>query len=595
MAQEGTNSENSGDEVLVKFTLVEDDLVGKEHKSESLSWDNYGPGISAGDFDNDGDMDVYVSARFSHLEWEDSQNHGMFIQTTFGHQMLFENKGDFVFKDVTNSSGLNDDFDNDGLTDSTSLSGVWGDYDSDGHLDLYVSEFGHTNGKYAGGKENILYHNNGDGTFTDVTDIAGVGNSGRSTVAQWVDYDHDGDLDLYSLNYGFYELKETSAQGETNILYQNNGDGTFSDVTLKAGLSGSSEFSDILGEPFQTDLVRADLAAGTSSSPGIYSDSSAGSGMSWAALWFDADGDGWEDVFIASDFGISPLYHNNGDGTFSVVTTEAGMSITGTGMGLDAGDYDRDGDLDICQSNYGPNYLWQYQNGTFVEVGDEAGLNIDAAYPVHWVCDFFDYDLDGDLDIFFSVGQIQPYMSQQDNTFWINNGDGTFSEMAYELNLLPSSIEKTQGASIADFDNDGDLDIIAGNSNAPIRIFENQAEMTGRHWLMIDLNGQYSNIQGIGAEVIVWVDNQPYVQQKFACSGSFGCGDERLHFGLGDATMVDSVVVNWPSGRTTIIFDVDVDQVLIIDEKVPNSQDLVAFGSLVFTAIILFIWRHLKG
>ena len=112
---------------------------------------------------------------------------------------------------------------------------------------------------------------------------------------------------------------------------------------------------------------------------------------------------------------------------------------------------------------------------------------------------------------------------------------------------------------------------------------------------MIDLNGHYSNIQGIGAEVIVWVGDQPYVQQKFACSGSFGCGDERLHFGLGNTTVVDSVVVNWPSGRTTEIFDVEVDQVLIIDEKIPNSQDLVAFSGLVAIAVVLFIWRHHRG
>ena len=288
MAQESSNSTIDEDS-LVRFTLSEEFLEGTYSKTESLNWDYYGPGISAGDFDNDGDMDVYVSARFSHLEWEDSHNSW---STSFGNQLLFENKGNFKFVDVTEKAGLNDDFNGDGISDSTSLSGVWGDYDSDGFLDLYVSEFGHTNGKYQGGRENILYHNNGDGTFTDVTKTAGVGNSGRSTVAQWVDYDHDGDLDLYSLNYGFYELKETTAQGETNILYQNNGDGTFSDVTLKARLSGSSYYSEILGEPYQTDLLRADLAAGTSSSPGIYSDSAAGSGMSWAALWFDSNGDG---------------------------------------------------------------------------------------------------------------------------------------------------------------------------------------------------------------------------------------------------------------------------------------------------------------
>ena len=184
------------------------------------------------------------------------------------------------------------------------------------------------------------------------------------------------------------------------------------------------------------------------------------------------------------------------------------------------------------------------------------------------------------------------YNSRQDNTFWINDGDGTFTEMAYELNLLPTSTEKTQGASIVDFDNDGDLDIITGNSNAPIRIFENHADLTGRHWLMIDLIGSKSNIQGIGAEEIVWVGDQPYVQQKFACSGSFGCSDERLHFGLNDTTMIDAIVVNWPSGITTEIYDVNVDQVLIISEYVPEPPNLAAFSVLVLASFVLFVWRH---
>ena len=594
MAQEAENSENNED-ILVKFTRIEPELVEKNKEDAPLDWNSHGPGISAGDFDNDGDLDLYISARFSHLDWEDNQNPEILVKATFGYQMLFENKGDFSFKEITNKSGLINDYNGDGISDSTSVSGIWGDYDSDGYLDLYVSEFGHTNGKYAGGKENILYHNNGNGTFTDVTKIAGVGNSGHSSVAQWVDYDHDGDLDLYSLNYGTYLDSVNEAEGETNILYQNNGDGTFSDVTFNARISGSSVFSESIGEPLESGIERTDLAAGTSSSPGIYRDSDAGSGMSWAALWIDYDRDGWEDVFIASDFGISPLYHNNGDGTFSVVTRDAGMSVTGTGMGLDAGDYDRDGDLDICQSNLGPNYLWQNQgDGTFLEVGEEAGINTPQSNPVHWVCKFFDYDLDGDLDLFFTVGQISTYYSEQDNTFWVNNGNGTFTEMAFELNLIPTHSEKTQGASIADFDNDGDLDIITGNSNAPIRIFKNNAEMTGRHWLMIDLNGTYSNIQGIGAEVIVWVGSQPYVQQKFSCSGSFGCSDQRLHFGLGNATLIDSIVVNWPSGRTTVMYDVTVDQVLVISEYVDQPPDLVAFSLIIFTSLFLFMWRHYR-
>ena len=594
MAQEADDLDNDLETPVIEnwFTWVEPVLIEVNRFEESLDWNSYGPGISAGDFDNDGDLDLYVSAKFSYLDSEDSQSSTKSIKSSFGYQRLFENKGDFSFKDITNKSGLYLDNNEDGIPESTSLSGVWGDYDSDGFLDLYVSQYGHINGKYAGGEANILYHNNRDGTFTDVTNIAGVGNEGHSSNAQWVDYDHDGDLDLYSLNYGIFGESELEAEGETNILYRNNGDGTFSDVTFEARLSGSYVFSDTNGEPLKTDVVRADMVAGTSSS-NFNDESDAGSGMSWAALWIDYDGDGWEDVFIASDLGISPLYRNNGDGTFSVATSDAGMNINGAGRGLDAGDYDRDGDLDICQSNRGSNYLWQNQgDGTYIEVGEEIGIVSSEATPANWACEFFDYDLDGDLDLFFSVGQINPYFSNQDNTFWVNQGNGTFTEKAYELNLIPSHFEKTQGVSIADFDNDGDLDIITGNSNSRIRFFENHADLTGRHWLMIELNGTYSNIQGIGANVTLLVGDQLYVQQKFACSGSFGCSEERLHFGLGNTTIVDSIVVNWPSGRTTVMYDVPVDQVIVIPEYVPKPPDLVAFSGILFTSLFLFIWRH---
>ena len=572
--------QTANSDMLVRYTRHI--LDSGDESLTDLDWTSYGPGISTVDFDSDGDLDLYVSAVFSHLDYQPAQ--GNAIDAGYGAQMLFENTGDLEFRDVTAASGLVIETDERSLIGDTSVSGAWGDYDSDGHPDLYISRFGHTLDREVAGMPNILYHNNGDGTFTDVTSKAGVSNSGHSTSAQWVDYDHDGDLDLYSLNYGYMYPDDSTVEDETNILYRNEGDGTFSDQTNAAGLSGSSDFSPVNG---------AFLITPTESPGSIdqeqYGDW--GSGLSWSAVWFDYDQDGWEDVFIASDYGISPLYRNAGDGTFEMVTAQAGMSLTGSARGADAGDYDGDGDLDLCQSNFGRNYLWNNQgDGTFIEAGLEAGLGDSSS--MHWVCDFFDYDLDGDQDLYFSVGRTNPPYSIEDNELWVNGGEGTFTDMALELNLIVYLDEKTQGSVIADLDNDGDLDIVAGNTNAPIRIFENLAEMTGRHWLLIELRGESSNSAGIGAEVRVYVDGEVQVQQSIACSGSLGCGDDRLHFGLNLTGDIERVVVDWPSGAKSVVEDVAANQILVIEERFAREVDIRAYLGLVMASLLLFIHLH---
>ena len=586
--------------------------------------DSFTPGVSWGDYDNDGWIDIFITSNFNGSNLD-----------SFSSPYLMRNNGNGTFTDTTVESGLS--------FESQSLSGVWGDYDNDGDLDIYISEFGTgyatrgvviekeyldrlegnenaTEGQnWDVGKENKLFQNNGDGTFTDVTEYANVGNPGHSTEAQWIDYDLDGDLDLYSLNWGIYlgdnhitiEGVIGTAQSETNILYRNNGDGTFSDVTNSAELWGGAFVESELPEPGTTTrshLARVDVAAGLSSGQSMMTDSPKGTGMSWAALWFDHNMDGYPDVFIASDFGISPLYLNDGDGTFSVYTVEAGLDIPGTGMGVDAGDYDLDGDLDLCQSNFGPEYIWMKENNSYEQVvntekfassGIIAGTR--GAIQTTWVCEWLDYDNDVDLDLFLSAGTVDLYISKTDNVMYLNtgnwsNGEGQFVDVLNEVGLFTVSEEKTQGAGFADFDNDGDLDLLLGNSNQPIRLFENLADeqVPDNHWLILDLVGTESNRQGVGAFVqVIGEDNVKQHTFLYACSGSFGCSDDRLHFGLGDSETV-SVKIWWPSGNVDEYNDLKVDRILTLYENPDTSNHFGIVLMLGFVGLLGYI-LHRKG
>ena len=592
-----------------------------EHLTDTES---FSPGISWGDYDNDGWVDIFITANFNGSDL-----------TSFSKPHLMHNNGDGTFSDTTLEAGLS--------YDSQSLSGVWGDYDNDGDLDIYISEFGTgyatrgiaipqeyidrmegnenaTEGEqWDVGKKNKLFQNNGDGTFSDVTEFAKVGNPGHSTVAQWVDYDLDGDLDLYSLNWGIYlgdnhitiDGEVGTARSETNILYRNDGDGTFSDVTNEAEIWGNNVSESELPEPgipLSSALSRVDVAAGISSGGNLMDESPDGTGMSWAALWFDFNMDMYPDVFIASDFGISPLYLNNGDGTFTMHTVEAGLNIPGTGMGVDAGDYDLDGDLDLCQSNLGPEYIWMrdgdsYQQvvntDKFAETGIIAGTR--GAIQTTWVCEWFDYDNDVDLDLFLSAGTVDFYISARDNVMYLNSGnwsdgEGNFVDVLHEVGLFTSAQEKTQGAGVADFDNDGDLDLLLGNSNQPIRLFENLAneQVPDRHWIILDLVGIESNRQGVGA--FVQVTGEDNVKQNtilYACSGSFGCSDERLHFGLGSSEKI-SVKIWWPSGNVDEYTDMKVDRIVTLYENPDTYNPLGIVVMLGFVGLLTYI-LHRKG
>ncbi len=603
----GAVQSSGADPLGVEFTDVSN-ITGLYNLSSGplSNWASYGPGTSWGDYDGDGDLDLYVTARFDQfgMETEESFAEGTdqsvidaaIVENRVGQTFLMRND-DGQFVDVSVAAGVK-------LVNSTAIGASWADFDGDGDVDLYISNFGAAD--FSGsainsaGEKNIMFSNNGDGTFSDVTELTNLGNPGHSSGGVWADYDHDGDLDLYSFNSGIVDERDFEMWPETNILYRNegdsNGDGVpeFSDQTIEAGrmsgqqLNPTEDFIPAVLNESQDGASSGnqggDVALGGGNIP-----SPAGTGVTWAALWFDYNQDGWEDLFIASDFGISPLYENNGDGTFDLVTVEAGLLLQGTGMGAHAADIDGDGDFDLCQTNFGPNFIWYNQNGKSFEreLDSDFHNNDDKRITVNWDCHFFDYDLDGDFDLFTTAGRINTYVTTQENTLFRNDGFGRLTDITDEVGL--GGHKKSMGASTIDFDGDGDIDIIVANSDGPLQLFENNAaQITGNHWLKIELRGNQSNSYGIGMLVEVELSNGSVIsQQTYAGSGYLGSGDPVVHVGLGSETQVKEVRVQWSTGHVQVIQNVVIDQTLVVLEEAPPPVEDNLWFILTVIAVLL--------
>ena len=611
----GAVQSSGSDPLGVEFTDVSN-ITGLYNLSSGplSNWASYGPGTSWGDYDGDGDLDLYVTARFDQLgmETEESFAEGTdqsvidaaIVENRSGQTFLMRNDGG-QFVDVSVAAGVK-------LVNSTAIGACWADFDGDGDVDLYISNFGvadfSASAIQSGGEENIMFSNNGDGTFSDVTELTNLGNPGHSTGGVWADYDHDGDLDLYSINSGIVDERDFEMWPETNILYRNegdsNGDGVpeFSDQTIEAGRISGQELNptaDFI--PAVSNESQDDAPSGTQGGDVVLGNgnvlSPAGTGVTWAALWFDYNQDGWEDLFIASDFGISPLYKNNGDGTFDLVTIEAGLLLQGTGMGAHAADIDGDGDFDLCQTNFGPNFIWYNEGGQSFrrELDSDFHNNDDKRITVNWDCHFFDYDLDGDFDLFTTAGRINTYVPTQENTLFRNDGNGWLTDITDEVGL--GGHKKSMGASTVDFDGDGDIDIIVANSDGPLQLFENNAaQITGNHWLKIELVGNQSNTYGIGMLVEVELLNGSVIsQQTYAGSGYLGSGDPVVHVGLGSETQVKEVRVKWSSGHVQVIQNVVIDQTLVVLEEAPPPVESNLMW-IIFTVIgVLFIGIGIFG
>ena len=492
-----------------------------------------GSGAAFLDYDNDGDLDLYIvnGAPLPGFETTDLPTN-----------ILYQNNGNGRFSDVTAAAGVGDT--------SYGMGCVAADYDNDGDADLYITNFG----------ENLLYRNNGDSTFTDVTTHAGVGNGEKwSSSCAFVDYDHDGNLDLYVVNYLDYDIgkdrdwHDSRGQriysnpqvyaGISDTLYRNNGNGTFTDVTRQAG---------------------------------VYNNDGKGLGVTCG----DYDNDGRIDIYVANDTTPNFLYRNAGGGRFVDIGPFAGAAynehgVSEGGMGVDFGDYNNDGALDIFVTNFSNETNTLYHNtadGALIDFTNIAGLGEVSFLKLAFGTKFFDANNDGALDLFVANGHLYPTESDaleyaQTDQLFINTGDGTFAEASDRSGEYFSTKRVGRGAAFGDYDNDGDTDLFVVNLNQEGTLLRNEGG-NNHNWLMIQTVGTKSNRDGIGARVEVITRSHSQMKEVQAGSSYLSGHDLRLLFGLGTETIAETVKIIWPSGIEQTLVDVEANQMLVITEEV---------------------------
>ena len=494
--------------------------IGADHLNNIV--ESVGGGAAFLDYDNDGYMDIYTCSGtwikgFSKSEEPEKlpKNH------------LYRNKQDGTFEDVTEKAGVGGPWYSMGVT--------IGDFNNDGYPDIYVSNNG----------SNTLYKNNGDGTFKDITKRAKVGGKECSVGAVWLDFDNDGLLDLYVGNYlnfdpeyKYYYAPDgfpgpLAYDSQKDILYHNKGDGNFEDVTEKMGI---------------IDIDGRAMGVGAA----------------------DYDDDGFVDIYVANDHTVNFLWHNDqGKGfTDKGVMSGTGFSQSGeatVSMSVDFADYNGDELLDMFISD--DNYCSLYKNlgnGVFSDKSYFSGISVASGQFVGWSSSFFDYDNDGDVDIFKSNGELKHKYGQEDQLFE-NLGNGKFKDVSVERSQYFREENVGRGACLGDYDNDGDIDIYIVNLDSQSKFIRNN-KGNQNNWLTLNLIGQTSNRDGVGSRIKIIAGGKVQTAQKKSTTGYLSQNDSRIHFGLVKNEIVEKIEIKWPSGKFQVLENIKSNQILTIEE-----------------------------
>lgn len=535
----------SNDQMLVQFNnvarqagLTAITIYGDEHKNRYLL-ETTGSGAAFIDYDNDAWLDVFL-VNGTRLDGVPAS-----VKAT---NRLYRNNHNGTFTDVTEKAGL--------VRSGWGQGVCVGDYDNDGYDDLFISSYG----------KNALYHNNGNGTFTDLAEKAEVANNRTrwGSGSAFVDYDRDGYLDLFVASYIDLDLKTAplpdagpclykgimvacgppGLKGGVNALYHNNGNGTFADVSEKAGITRTN---------------------------GTY-----GLGV----LVGDFDNDGWPDIYVANDSAPAALYHNNKNGTFTDIGVEAGcaFSIDGkpqAGMGVTAGDYDRDGWLDIFKTNFAGDTSSLYRNtgmAGFADVTFQAGMGLNTRW-LGWGCGFIDVDNDGWLDVFLVNGHVYPEVEKltmeagyaQRKVLYRNLRNGRFADVSAAAGEGVVEPNASRGAAFGDYDNDGDIDIVINSVNAPPELL--RIDSTNQNnWIKIKTIGTRSNRDGIGARIKCVTADGEQIDEVRSGGSYYSQNDLRVHFGLGKNSSVKTIEIRWPSGQIDKLNELAVNQLVTVKE-----------------------------
>ncbi|MCD9184894.1 MAG: CRTAC1 family protein [Pyrinomonadaceae bacterium] len=498
-----------------------------------------GCGVAFFDFDNDGWVDVFVmnGTRLEGFQkGQEPTNH------------LYKNNRNGTFTDITEKANLRRTGWASGIT--------VGDYDNDGFEDLFLTYYG----------QNVLYRNKGNGTFEDVTKQSGFPASGTrwGSGATFIDFDRDGKLDLFVANYLKFDVATAPEPGkggncfwkgipvncgpkglptDTNLLYRNNGNGTFTDVSEKSGISK------VTGRYSMTAIVT------------------------------DFNNDGWTDIYVACDSTSSTMYRNNKDGTFSDVSLESGTAYNEdgnaqAGMGVTIGDYDNDGFPDIFKTHFADDLPILYKNSG-KEFFDDASrmAGFDHTRYVQWGTGFADFDNDGWQDILTVTGNVYPevekffkeYPHRSPRLLYQNLGNGRFKDVSAIAGAGITEPRSSRGSAYGDFDNDGDIDVLVMNMNEPPLLLQNNLK-SENGWLKVKLTGTKSNRSAVGSRVTVKIGEKVQMQELTAQTSYYSYNDPRLHFGLGNEKKIDSIEIRWANGQIETVKNVSANQIVTIKE-----------------------------